>query len=169
MLPGDEARGFAFFTLAEARVVAAAAARMFPSDDLGPGAPEAGVVFYIDRALAGHDADLAALYRRGVADLDARARAAADCPFARAAPETQDAILAALEAEGSPFFAALLTHTREGMFADPIHGGNRDMVGWKLLGHPGVQMAYGPTDYVPGARIERAPRGLADFLRERGA
>src|SRR5258708_1057928 len=42
-----------FFTADEARVVAAAAARIFPSDDVGPGAAEAGVIIYIDRQLAG--------------------------------------------------------------------------------------------------------------------
>src|ERR1700686_2221138 len=42
-----------FFTEEEALIVAAAAARIFPSDDSGPGAREAGVVVYIDRQLAG--------------------------------------------------------------------------------------------------------------------
>src|SRR5579859_7724443 len=42
-----------FFTAGEALIVAAAAARIFPSDDAGPGAKEAGVVIYIDRQLAG--------------------------------------------------------------------------------------------------------------------
>src|SRR5581483_11553465 len=42
-----------FFTEPEARVIAAAAARIFPSDESGPGANEAGVVIYIDRQLAG--------------------------------------------------------------------------------------------------------------------
>src|SRR3954451_15636835 len=41
-----------FFTEPEALIVAAAAARIFPSDESGPGAPEAGVVVYIDRQLA---------------------------------------------------------------------------------------------------------------------
>src|SRR5216110_3051148 len=42
-----------FFTGAEARVVSAACDRIFPSDESGPGAKEAGVVIYIDRQLAG--------------------------------------------------------------------------------------------------------------------
>src|SRR6185369_1346902 len=42
-----------FFTAAEARVVAAASERIFPSDESGPGSREAGVVIYIDRQLAG--------------------------------------------------------------------------------------------------------------------
>src|ERR1700732_977934 len=42
-----------FFSQAEALIVAAAASRIFPSDEAGPGAQEAGVVVYIDRQLAG--------------------------------------------------------------------------------------------------------------------
>src|SRR5579864_6664377 len=42
-----------FFTQAEALIVAAAASRIFPSDDSGPGASEGGIVIYIDRQLAG--------------------------------------------------------------------------------------------------------------------
>src|SRR5260370_31581918 len=42
-----------FFTQEEALDVAAAAARIFPSDESGPGANEAGVVIYVDRQLAG--------------------------------------------------------------------------------------------------------------------
>jgi gluconate 2-dehydrogenase gamma chain len=42
-----------FFTEADALIVAAAASRIFPSDDSGIGAREAGVVIYIDRQLAG--------------------------------------------------------------------------------------------------------------------
>jgi gluconate 2-dehydrogenase gamma chain len=36
------------------------------------------------------------------------------------------------------FFGRLHAMTMEGFFADPIYGGNRDKVGWKLLGFPGV-------------------------------
>src|SRR6185369_16134058 len=42
-----------FFSQAEALIVAAAASRIFPSDEMGPGAHEAGVAIYIDRQLAG--------------------------------------------------------------------------------------------------------------------
>jgi gluconate 2-dehydrogenase gamma chain len=183
---------FAFFTRHEAETVAAAAARIFPSDELGPGATEAGVVHYVDRALAGHDRELQDLYRRGVALLDRLANGS----FHESPPDAQDAVLAALEqgtdppegpSAGAPraeadagpqappsaeplprlFFQALVTHTREGLFSDPVHGGNRDMVGWRLLGHPGVQLAYSEDDYRPGAHIDRPPKSLADFYATR--
>ena len=191
----DPGASFAFFTRHEALTVAAAAARIFPTDELGPGATEAGVVYYVDRALAGHDRDLQDTYRRGVALLDRLAGPPGEPPFHRLRPERQDALLARLEAgadvpagpeagrpraeaEAGPaappsgpfarlFFQALVNHTREGMFSDPVHGGNRGMVGWRLLGHPGAQRGYGEAEFRPGATIDRPPRSLADFLAER--
>ena len=50
---GDVRVPLRFFTAAEAGVVSAACERIFPSDESGPGAKEAGVVIYIDRQLAG--------------------------------------------------------------------------------------------------------------------
>src|SRR5215469_18088992 len=41
-----------FFDEKQALIIAAATARIFPSDEAGPGAPEAGVIIYIDRQLA---------------------------------------------------------------------------------------------------------------------
>jgi gluconate 2-dehydrogenase gamma chain len=40
------------------------------------------------------------------------------------------------------FFNLLLSHTIAGFFADPIYGGNQDMVGWSLIGFPGAQLSY---------------------------
>ena len=47
-----------------------------------------------------------------------------------------------LNADVPQFFALLRTHTIEGMFCDPMHGGNANFVGWKLVGFPGPQMSY---------------------------
>ena len=46
------------------------------------------------------------------------------------------------------FFHTLRRHTSEGMFSDPAYGGNRDLVGWKLVGFPGSQRAYSPEELV---------------------
>jgi gluconate 2-dehydrogenase gamma chain len=43
------------------------------------------------------------------------------------------------------FFNLLLAHSIAGFFADPVHGGNRGMVGWQLIGFPGAQMSYAGT------------------------
>lgn len=67
--------------------------------------------------------------------------------FNELVPGDQDQLLAALE-KGEPelqgvkakgFFAMLLQNTIEGFFSDPLYGGNRDMVGWKLIGFPGAR------------------------------
>jgi len=44
--------------------------------------------------------------------------------------------------DGKAFFENLLARTMEGFFADPIYGGNRDMVSWKMLGYPGARYDY---------------------------
>lgn len=74
--------------------------------------------------------------------------------FAQLTIEQQDDILHRLEkdeiklenADGKAFFELLYQNTMEGFFADPVYGGNRDMVGWKLLGFPGVR--YDFRDHV---------------------
>ena len=157
-------RAYRFFSPHQARAIAAAAERIFPADELGPGATEIGVVDYVDAAVAGDPAGLGDLYRRGVERLYAEARTRAGVAFADAPAELQDVVLT--ELEGTPFFETLLQHTREGLFADPVHGGNRGMLGWRLLGHPGAQRGYGPEAHAPDARIDRPPRGLREWLAE---
>jgi len=144
-----------FFTEEEALIVAAAAARIFPTDDSGPGAKEAGVVIYIDRQLAGPygrdryrytqspfdenaprefgyqgKATPSETYREGLKGLKG---------FDRLSPEEQDKKLQQIET--THFFALLRENTIEGMFSDPVHGGNVDMVGWQLVGFPGPRMS----------------------------
>jgi gluconate 2-dehydrogenase gamma chain len=144
-----------FFDEKEALIVAAAASRIFPSDDSGPGAHEAGVVIYIDRQMAGpygRDQDRytqgpfeegmpevgyqgkptrSEIYREGLKNL---------AGFEDLDPAEQDKKLKQIES--SYFFAMLRQHTIEGMFCDPMHGGNIDMVGWQLVGYPGPQMSF---------------------------
>lgn len=144
-----------FFAKAEALIVAAAAARIFPTDDSGPGAKEAAVVIYIDRQLAGpwgrdhhrytqepFEEDAASefgyqgkatprqIYRQAIKGLSG---------FDQLAPTAQDEKLR--EIESTVFFSLLRANTIEGMFCDPAHGGNADMVGWQLIGFPGPRMS----------------------------
>jgi gluconate 2-dehydrogenase gamma chain len=144
-----------FFSKAEALIIAAATSRIFPSDESGPGANEAGVVIYIDRQLAGPygqdryrytqgpfesgSPDLgyqgkespSEIYREGLKGLKG---------FDRLALAEQDEKLKQIDS--TYFFALLRRHTIEGMFCDPMHGGNIDMVGWQMVGFPGPQMSY---------------------------
>src|SRR6266851_1356830 len=70
----------------------------------------------------------------------------------------------ALESVGASFFfGLLLVNTMEGFFADPIYGGNRDKIGWKLVGFPGVAAAY--SDFIDKHNVpyHAEPVYLADL------
>ena len=54
----------------------------------------------------------------------------------------------------------------EGFFSDPIHGGNRDMVGWRMVGFPGAYAGYTELVGRHNLRFERPPRGIAQALAE---
>jgi gluconate 2-dehydrogenase gamma chain len=144
-----------FFTAAEARVIEAACARIFPSDASGPGATEAGVIIYIDRQLAGPYGRDKYRYTKGpwVESYPEHGYQGKDSPaeiyragiktlgdFTSLSPPDQDAKLRSIER--TRFFQLLRTHTIEGMFSDPMHGGNAGLIGWQLVGYPGPQMSY---------------------------
>jgi len=90
------------------------------------------------------------IYRLGIAAADAFSRQQAGKPFAQLDGARQDALLKQIEA-GEPafadvppkaFFSLLLQNTREGFFCDPIHGGNKGMVGWTQIGFPGARADF---------------------------
>jgi gluconate 2-dehydrogenase gamma chain len=156
----------AFFNHADAATVAAITERIMPSDPGKPGARDADVLNYIDLALAGAYTELQDFYRRGLASLDAYCRATYKEAFIHLAPEKQDEVLTALDSgkatgftypSAREFFGMLRTHTMEGMFADPLYGGNRDFAGWRLCGFPGAQAVFTPGDLQSKAEFNRAP------------
>jgi gluconate 2-dehydrogenase gamma chain len=170
-----------FFDAAEAATVMAAASRIFPADESGPGAKEAGVVVYIDRHLAGPygsdghrytqppfesgvpelgyqgKATPAGIYREGLKGL---------AGFHLLSVAEQDKALTQIES--SLFFALLRQHTIEGMFCDPVHGGNVDMLGWQLLGFPGARMSnYEDVDKHFGEAFRPYPVSLGGHPRDK--
>jgi gluconate 2-dehydrogenase gamma chain len=165
-----------FFTETEALIVSAAVARIFPSDDSGPGAREAGVAIYIDRQLAGPygrdryrytqppfvdaapefgyegKATPREVYREGLKNLK---------DFHLLTPRDQDAFLHQIET--SYFFTLLKRNTIEGMFSDPIHGGNVGLIGWQLIGFPGPRMTnFDDIDKHPGEAFRPKPTNLRE-------
>ncbi len=136
-------------TPAQWKTVEAISGRIIPADS-EPGAIEAGVVNFIDKALANEDAALKPVYTAGLAGVDAVATKRFTKPFVGLAPAEQDEILAAIEsgkADGWPkaavpaadFFTAVRAHIVFGFLCDPAYGGNRDYAGWKVSGYPGRQ------------------------------
>ena len=93
----------------------------------------------------------AARYRQGLAALDKYCRQAfAGKSFAVLPDEQKDKVLGGMEkgpivfegASATALFEQILNNTREGFFADPVYGGNRDMAGWKMIGFPGARYDY---------------------------
>ena len=156
----------AFFNRDDAATVEAFTERLMPGAPGKPGARDAGVLNYIDLALAGAYADLQDFYRRGLAQLDQYSRETYREPFVRLSAAQQEAVITALE-EGKAtgfvwptaqaFFETLRTHTMEGLFADPVYGGNRDFAGWRLVGFPGAQPIFTRTDMQSKQAFARAP------------
>jgi hypothetical protein len=139
--------------------------RLIPSDDLGSGAVASNVHVYIDRELAGYYKDLLPLYQQHLADIDAAARKAGAASFAALAPQQQDALLRQAEAGKlgaglASFFSIVLEHTREGMFADPMYGGNRNYAGWDLIRYPGIKLVWSAKEQAIGTRV--APAHTSD-------
>lgn len=210
-----------FFNPVEAAMVEALSARILPGTPDDPGAREAGVVYYIDRALAGvhggythktytqgpflvvseaetavertsrtdiyrvletADADIVSrygyqsvltpqdIYRRGLESVEVFAQSSFGRSLLDLSEEEQDTLLEAMDAEeatgfdapsGKAFFIKLRNDTLEGMFSDPIYGGNRDMAGWKLIGYPGARGFYTPEE-MQDTNFSSPPVSLAD-------
>jgi gluconate 2-dehydrogenase gamma chain len=149
-----------FFNDEHVATVAAFAERLMP------GAHDANVIDYIDLAVAGAYADQQDFYRRGLAQLDAYCRKTYNQSFVKLSAAQQDEVIGALEQgkaseftfpTAQAFFNTLRTHTMEGMFADPVYGGNKDFAGWKLVGFPGAQLFYTQADMASRQAFTRAP------------
>jgi gluconate 2-dehydrogenase gamma chain len=140
--------GFKALTAGEAETVVALSSRIIPSVDKRPGAREAGVVFFVDRALATFNAGQKKMYTEGLQDLNRRAadRFKAKA-FATLTAAQQDEVIRAIEQ--TPFFQAVRFDTIVGTFALPTWGGNRDYAGWHLIGlehQPRFQPPFGAYD-----------------------
>jgi gluconate 2-dehydrogenase gamma chain len=142
-------------TAAERTALEAVAQRLIPTDALGPGAGESGAVVYVERALAGPHAVHLDAYRDGIATLEAAA-AAHGGSFAELSPAQQDDLLAAIERSEAPgdraFFELVRAHVFEGMFGDPVWGGNIGHAGWRLLDYPGPRPVWTEREQQLDAR-----------------
>lgn len=154
---------FEVLTPDQAKEVKAIAARIIPTDEL-PGATEAGVVYFIDRALKTFASDALPLYQTGLVEVN---RAAAQMfpgvkLFSVATPEQQDKLLTRFfrgewpelgplgngtRAYVSDFCQAVWFHTIWGFLVDPAGGGNRDFAGWTVIGHDPAHIFSPPFGY----------------------
>jgi len=170
MADSELLNAYGYLTQPEVRFLDAAVERLIPTDELGPGARDAGVTCYIDRQLSsswgthgrmyrsgpwpegtpeqGFQSRLIPqeIYRIGIREINAYCRTTYENFFENLPGPRQDEVLKALEQDkvelpslsSKLFFDLLWRNTEEGYFADPLYGGNRGKVGWKLVGFPGV-------------------------------
>lgn len=131
---------------------------------LGPfsqGTPEQGPQFRLTPAQR---------YREGLERLSSYCQNQYARAFSALSSEQQDGLLQAMEVSDhrlpppldAEFFSLLLQNVREGYLADPMYGGNRNMVGWKLIGFPGARYDYRPYIHKKGIPLNLEPVSLLD-------
>jgi gluconate 2-dehydrogenase gamma chain len=143
-------RGFAFslaasalysgplvlLTVEEAKLIEALTNQIIPTDD-APGAVAAGVVYYIDKQLAGPLRRFEPVYRKSIPLFRSVCLEGTGKEFTTLAFATQTAWLREMERSPSAavanFFALVIDHTMQGFYGSPQYGGNRDAVSWKML------------------------------------
>ena len=179
--PSDTARLSALpltnLTARETEILSAMIDRLIPSDELGPGALDAGVIRYIDRSLSEAESDAADAYRAGLAALDTYSRYTRGGPFIDLSTVDQDSVLIDVQigaATGAgvgfvggsgSFFNMVKSHTWQGMFGDPEYGGNVNFVGWDLLDYPGVRLGVSPEEQrlLEADQLEPVRRSAYDY------
>jgi gluconate 2-dehydrogenase gamma chain len=133
--------------------------RLYRSGPWQPGTPSQGYQLPFTPA---------ELFRTALAALNAELSQAAT-PFPKMSADQQDAYLKGLEAGGKNlggvpsdvFFAHLLQSAVEGFFSDPVYGGNRNMIAWRMIGFPGAYASYYELVDQHGIKIDRPPTSLA--------
>jgi len=139
-------------TAAETEILSAMIDRLIPTDDLGPGAIEAGALRFIDRALSEAESASVDAYRAGLAALDRYSQYSRGAPFVELSARDQDSVLIDVQTgsatgagtgfvgSSAAFFNLVRDHTWQGTFGDPQYGGNVNFVGWDLIRYPGVRL-----------------------------
>lgn len=117
------------------------------------------------------------LYRDAIRAINESVGAAnAGKVFAELSPKEQDKLLKALHkgkykldgVNGSLFFKWLLTNTKEGYFADPMYGGNRNMDSWRMLGFPGARGEFAAWVNRTGEPYPLPPVSVRKLIGEGG-
>ena len=140
-----EKSSFRVLSPSEATEFEAIAARIIPSGD-SPGAREAGVIYFIDTVLAEIEPGMLEPMREGLLSLHTEIRETYQTDsFAGLNKARQIEALQSIE--DTEFFETLRFLTIAGMFCDPSHGGNRNRVGWDLIGFEGPGGTQPPFGY----------------------
>jgi gluconate 2-dehydrogenase gamma chain len=137
--------------------IAALASQIIPSED-GPGATDAGVIYFIDRALATFDADKRDDYRTGMAAVQEKRKSLFPNSTSIASLPAAKQVELMRAIEPLPFFELLRVHTLLGFLGDPTYGGNRGKVGWKHIGFEDSMAFQPPFGYYDGEALKGAKK-----------
>ncbi len=175
----DTKAGFLFFTTEEAADVVAFGAQIIPTDD-SPGATEAHAVYFIDHALiefAPEDQTRVRAAIHALNDLAAKQPGHADVHFARLSSADQFEVMKkfqttsplpsggydpsnnGMNSSGNNYFELLRTYIITGFLSDPDLGGNKDMVGWKVIGFDGNSAHQPPFGYYDAELLKSQSAG----------
>lgn len=202
--------GLKFFTKQQAAVIEALADQFWPLTDASLSGSDAGVLYYIDGALAGAYEEYQMVYRTGLMWLNdvSEEEFGADFPllsfddqtilittiFEENDEDTESAQIGAEDTHlesGTPvaveepisefsqprvagleapsisslqeFMDLVLKHTMEGLFSDPIYGGNRDFAGWRAVGYPGAHYVYSEEEQQSFEPLDKPFQSIADL------
>jgi len=136
-------------------------ARLCPKDEQGPGAVEMGASEFINRAMGDWMSAEAPAFIEGLTAIEAYAQRAKGGAFTSLAIETQDTVIGEMEAgmaagfaNSRNVFARIRQLMLQGMFSDPVYGGNREFAGWDLIGYPGAVLGTAPQMQIMGERLK---------------
>jgi gluconate 2-dehydrogenase gamma chain len=124
---------YRFLSDQDADTLTAICDQMIPADEF-PSASQAGVLSYIDLQLTRHYKRHQQAYLDGLEQANLLSRKEFGVELAAASPQQQFAIAQAVEKQNPRFFDLVRSHTMQGYYGSPRHGGNRDAVSWRMLG-----------------------------------
>ncbi len=144
---------FAVLSAEEVLEFEAIAARIIPTDET-PGATEAGVIYFIDNVLADNREEEHAILRAGMRELQVAASINfGESFFHQLEAEQQDSLLT--EIENTQFFGTIRFLTIAGMFSLPEYGGNKDKIGYELIGFVDQHAWQPPFGYYDADYAEK--------------
>jgi gluconate 2-dehydrogenase gamma chain len=153
----------AFFTDEQAAEIEAMTAQIIPTDET-PGAREARCLYFIDRALSTFARGSQPAYLQGLRELQAKTQQLYPDAGKFSALTSGQQIKTLTEIEKTPFFNMVRTHTAIGFLTRPVHGGNYDKIGWKLIGYDDSLNHKPPFGYYD-AQPPTPPAGVQEKLR----
>jgi gluconate 2-dehydrogenase gamma chain len=149
----EEKAPFTILSDAEATEFEAIAARIIPTTDT-PGAREAGVIYFLDQSFGTFNAPMLPMLQGGLQQLQAGIEDGRS--FSSLSDEEQDALLE--QSQATPFFQIMRMMTFAGFFGLSEYGGNRDGVGWALVGMDANTHSYtSPFGYYDAEYLEENP------------